>query len=123
MPLRMVIILIGLFAACAAFAAMAWLSGAEIFLFIPGRRHAHRPPTHPAIVLAGLAFCLALFVMFSEHYGLVCFTVLAGCIVLGTILGYPVFSWTPTPAQWLLTIAAGTEAIYGWTKHNTYFDY
>jgi hypothetical protein len=126
MPIRVAAILFGLLAVCVIVILLAWAFGGEFYLFMPPSRHSceiDRPPTHPAIVLAALLFCVALFLLYSQHWGLVFFTALFGGIVLGSIVGYLLFAWTPTLVQWLLTAAVGVETWYGWTKHGDYFDY
>ena len=123
MPIRIVIVLLSLFAACLAVALGAWAAGSEFYLFIPGRRGIHRPPDHPIELIIAMAFCAGLFLLFSQHYGLVFFTGLFASLVLGSIVGYLVFAWTPTVVQWLLTVAMGAETTYGWMIHGEYLEY
>lgn len=123
MPLRVAIILFGLFAACVAIAALAWAYGGQFYLFAPSRWGLHRPPTHPVVILMYLGLSLGIFFFLSQHYGLVMFTGLPVTLLLGTTVGYLVFAWTPTLVQWLLTFVAGAEAYYGWAMTNEYFDY
>jgi hypothetical protein len=124
MPIRTVLVLVGLFAACLAIVLIAWAVGSEFYLFLPGRRHVAPPsPSHPILVLIMLLSCPALFLLYSRHFGLVLFSILLGSLVLGSVVGYFMFAWTPTLVQWLLTVVMGVETAYGWTIHGDYFDY
>lgn len=120
MPLRMVLILVGLFATCIAVVLLAWSAGSQFYVFVPGRR-VLPPPTHPMVVLVFLAVCLALF-RYSQHYGLVALSLLLGGLVLGSIIGPWVFAWRPTVPQILLTLAMLGEVAYGWSINNFYLD-
>jgi hypothetical protein len=124
MPLRVAVILISLFAACVAIVALAWAFGTDLYFFLPGRRClASRPPTPPIVLLLLMALAVGLFLLYSQHYGLVVFSVFFGGVALGSLVGYFVFAWTPTLMQWMLTIATGAETIYGWTVHEDYLEY
>ena len=128
MPLRVALILLGLFVVCLAIVLLAWLSGSEFYLFVPPlsrwgirRLSAYAPPTHPSIVVGLLATCVALY-FYSPHYALVWFTILLGSLVLGSPIGYFFFAWKPTVAQVLLTLAMIAEACYGWSVQGYYLD-
>ncbi|NLE39694.1 MAG: hypothetical protein GX621_16875 [Pirellulaceae bacterium] len=119
MPIRTAAILSGLFAACLAIAAIAWAIGSEFYLLLPTRLSP--PPHHPLLVLGLLAVCLALF-FYSQREALILFSVLLDSLVLGSIVGYAEFDWTPTVMQTLLTVTMIAETIYGWTIETDYLD-
>jgi hypothetical protein len=123
MPLRTALILCGLFVVCVAIVVLAWVIGSEFFVFLPRRwlTSIHKPPTHPSVVLALLAACVALY-LYSPHYALLYFTALLGCLLLGSLVGYGVFNWNPTLMQVLLTLAMIAEVSYGWSIQNYYLD-
>jgi hypothetical protein len=122
MPLRVVLILVGLFAGCLAIVLFAWAIGSEFYVFIPSRfRWVGKLPTHPSAVLALLATCAALF-LYSPRYALFFFTALLGCLLLGSLVGYGVFAWKPTLMQALLTFAMIAETAYGWTIQDSYLE-
>jgi hypothetical protein len=122
MPLRTALILFGLFTGCLVIVLLAWASGSEFYVFLPSRWFTSiHPPTHPSVVLILLAACVALY-LYSQHYALLFFTALLGGLVLGSLVGYGVFAWTPTVAQLSLTLAMIAEAAYGWTIQNDYLD-
>jgi hypothetical protein len=123
MPLRMAVILFGLFVGCVATVLVAWAIGSEFYVLVPTRwlRAVSRPPTHPCGVLVFLAACVALY-LYSPRYALLYFTVLLGSVVLGSLVGYGVFNWKPTLMQVLLTLAMTAEAVYGWSIQGYYLD-
>jgi hypothetical protein len=123
MPLRVALILFGLFTGCLAIVCMAWAIGSEFYVFLPSRHIASisRPPTHPCEVLILLAVCVALY-LYSPHYALLFFTALLAGLLLGSLVGYGVFAWTPTVPQVLLTLTMIAEAAYGWTIQDYYLD-
>jgi hypothetical protein len=125
MPLRVAKVLLALFAACVAIVGLAWVFDGQLYMLLPpGRhyRHIERPPTHPAIIMVGLAFCVGFFSFFSRRWGVMLFTVLFAGIVLGSVVGYLVFAWTPTLVQWLLAFAMGAETWYAWSTRGECFD-
>ncbi len=122
MPLRFVLIAAGLFIACLAVAIVAWMVGSEFYILAPSYRHMiHRPPTHPIAVVLLFVFIAALY-LYSEHYALVFFSCVLGGLALGSLVGFAVFSWTPTWAQWALTAVMSVETVYCW-NNRCYFDY
>jgi hypothetical protein len=123
MPLRIVLIFAGLFLGCLAIVLLAWAVGSEFYIFIPSfrLRAANKPPDHPFVVLGLLMTCLAVY-FYSPTTGLSFFTVLLGGLVLGSIVGYAVFQWTPTVMQIVLTAAMIAEAGYGWSIQNYYLE-
>jgi hypothetical protein len=122
MPLRILLILAGLFVGCVAIVALAWAIGSELYVFVPSRfRWVGKPPTHPSVVLAMLATCAALF-LYSPRYALFFFTALLACLLLGSLVGYGVFAWKPTLMQALLTFAMIAETAYGWTIQDFYLE-
>ncbi len=122
MPLRMALILYGLFAACLAIVLLAWASGSEFYVLFPSRRITiGARPTHPGVVLGLLAICVALY-LYSPHYALVFFTALLGWLLLGSLVGYGVLGRNPTVPQMLLTLTMIAETAYGWTIEDYYLD-
>lgn len=123
MPLRMALILFGLFVGCVAIVLFAWAIGSEVYLLVPRRWYGavSRPPTHPCGILILLGVCVALY-LYSPRYALLYFTVLLASLLLGSLVGYGVFNWKPTVMQVLLTIAMIAEASYGWTIQDYYLD-
>lgn len=116
MPIRNFLILVGLFAVCFAIVAIAWLSGSELYLFLPGRRH-FGPPTHPGVILAVMAVA-ALLCCWLQFMSVTVVTLLAAGICLGIPIGNLVHSWTPGICQYLLATALGVIAWYGWTQRD-----
>ena len=124
MPIRIVMVLLGLFVACLAVVIFAWAVGSDFYLGWPTRHGLLRTTDHPLFVLAILVFCAAVFLFYSQHYGLVLFTTVLGLVLVGIPVGFFLFDRTPTLVQWLLAAAMSAEVIYGWTIHGEdYFDY
>jgi hypothetical protein len=116
MPLRTAIILFSLFVACLLVAAAAWHWHTEFYILLPGRRHFHiQPPTDPVAVLMLLAFCGGLY-LYSPHYALILFSIFLGGFILGSLVGYCVYNWHSTWAQYLLMATMGAETVYGWSN-------
>jgi hypothetical protein len=116
MPLRTVLILLALFLGCVAIVLLAWATGSEFYVFLPRRRIVaiQEPPTHPGIILALLSVCVALY-LYSPRYALLFFTGILCCLLLGSLIGYIVFSWHPTLMQIVLTLMMIGEVSYGWS--------
>ncbi len=123
MPVRQLALLLGLFCLCLAFVGIAWASGSELFLFVPGRQRSgwlHRPPTHPGVILGLLVLSLPLTYWFQE-YGVYLFIATTVGILLGSAVGFTVFQWTPSWAQHFLAAAMIATSIYAW-QQKYYFE-
>lgn len=124
MPLRVVLVLLGLFAACVAIVVIAWAVGSDFYLGWPRPHLRLCTRDDPLTVLVILLFCTGVFLVYSQHYGLVLFTGALGLVLVGIPVRYFLFGQTPTLVQWLLAAAMSAEAIYGWMIHGEeYFDY
>ena len=125
MPIRVVLTLLGLFLVCVAIVLIAWAVGSDFYLGWPGRRGLHlRTGDHPVFVLVLLVFCALVFLFYSQHYGLVLFSLVLVLVFIGIPVGCFLLGRTPTLVQWLLAAAMSAETIYGWTIHGEdYFDY
>ena len=128
MPIRVALVLLGLFLVCVAIVVVAWAVGSDFYLFWPSRRSVLRDPYdpryHPVVVLALLAFCAGVFLLYSQHYGLLLFTIiLVGGVLVGAAFAFFLFDRPPTLSQCLLAVAMSAESIYGWTIHDEYLDY
>ena len=123
MPIRVMLTLLGLFLVCVAIVLIAWAVGSDFYLGWP--RPSLRLRTHddPVLVLVLFAFCALMFLFYSQHYGLVLFSIVLGLVLIGIPVGYFLLGRTPTLAQWLLAAAMIAESLYGWTKNEDYFDY
>ena len=122
MPIRVAMILFGLFGGCIAVVLLAWASGSEFFMFLPGRRtHGFLEPLEPAGMLLFLVLCGGLF-LYSQRYALILFTILLGGLVLGTFVGWGVVAWKPTLSQLALIAAMSVEVSYGWTIREDYLN-
>ncbi|MGA2065878.1 MAG: hypothetical protein ABSG86_12970 [Thermoguttaceae bacterium] len=121
MPVRQLAQLLALFGACLVIVGVAWASGSEIFLFIPGRRAwAHRPPTHPGVILGTLVTSLILTV-WARQTGVYFFVIMAVGILLGSAVGFFVYGWTPSVAQHILAVAMIATSVYAWNQ-KSYFE-
>ena len=118
MPVRQLALLLGLFGLCLAIVSLAWASGMELFLFVPTGHS--RPPTHPGIIFCLLATSLIL-TFWVRQGGVVIFIVTTVGIVLGSVLSVNGFRWTPSLAQYYLTVAMIATSIYAW-KQKYYFE-
>lgn len=124
MPLRVVLVLLGLFAACLAIVIIAWAVGSDFYLGWPRSSIRLRTGDNPLLVLVILVFCAGVFLFYSQHYGLVLFTVVFGLVIVGIPVRLFLLGQTPTLVQWLLAAVMSAETIYGWTIHGEdYFDY
>ncbi len=124
MPLRMILILIGLLAASVGVVLLAWKTGSQLYVFLPASRlylHVSKPPTDPLMVLALFVIPVLLY-FYSQHFALIAFSCLAGGILAGTVIGFAVYAWTPSVFQHLLSLVMVAAAAYGWTQRE-YFDY
>ena len=122
MPVRQLMQLLALFAACLAIVGIAWASGSELYLFIPSRRFRpiYPPPTHPVVILMVLATS-PILTYWVRQTGVYVFMIIAAGIVLGSAVGVCAFNWTPSWAQHLLTVAMIATSIYAW-KQKYYFE-
>ena len=124
MPIRVVMVLLGLFAACLGVVIIAWAVGSDFYLGWPGRYARLRTTDDPRCVLAILVFCAVVFLFYSQHYGLVLFSIVLALVVVGIPVSFFLLGRTPTLVQWLLAAAISAETVYGWTIHGEdYFDY
>jgi hypothetical protein len=123
MPFRVATILLGLFVACVAIVVVAWAVGSDFYLGWPTRGTRLRTRTDPLFVLALLVFCAGMFLLYSQHYGLVVFTVVLALVLIGIPVSYFLVGQTPTLVQWLLAAAMIAEAAYGWTIHGEHLEY
>jgi len=121
MPVRQLIVLVALFGTCLAIIGIAWATGSELFLYLPGRHFSsHRPPTHPGGVLGLLVISVLLTCWFRQG-GVYFFILMAVGILLGSAVGFFGFGWTPSWAQHLLTAAMIGTSIYAWQQRD-YFE-
>ena len=119
MPIRQLALLLGLFCVCLAIVGIAWASGNELYLFLPSR-HAVLPPTHPGVVLVFLVLSPFLTYWLRQN-GVLFFVMVAVGIVLGSMMGFFVYKWTPSWAQHVLTVAMIATSIYAWNQKD-YFE-
>lgn len=121
MPARQLATLLGLFCLCLAIVGIAWASGSELYLFLPVRRHrCLLPPTHPSVILGVLVACL-IFTVWVRQTGVYFFIMVTVGILLGTVVGHFVFSWTPSWSQHLLAAAMIVTSVYAWNQ-KAYFE-
>ena len=128
MPMSRVLTLVGLFGLCLAVVAIAWASGSELYLFTPAGRlgslhglHVRRPPTHPGIIL-GLLVTIAILTYWLRQNGIYIFIVTALGVLLGSVVGFLVFHWTPSWAQHVLFVAMLATGVYAWTQKDFFED-
>jgi hypothetical protein len=93
MPTRQLALLLGLFGLCLALVGLAWASGSELFLFVPTGHS--RPPTHPGIIL-GLLGISPILTFWVRQGGVYVFILITLGILLGSVLGFKGFGWTPS---------------------------
>ena len=122
-PSRPLLVLLGLFVVCLAIVLIAWAADFYLYMYVPSRsmEPSAPPPTHPVTIIVFLLTGGGLL-LYAPRLGLIVLTGLLGTILLGTIVGYLAFAWTPTLVQWLLTAAMSVQSIYGWTKFGNRFD-
>ncbi len=127
MPVRQLILLLGLFCLCLAVVGLAWAARGELYLYaldLPSRWHSHlrfqSPPTHPGVIFGFLGFSLPLTYWLRQK-GVYFFILLTAGIVLGSVAGFFVYGWVPSWAQHLLTVAMIATSIYAW-KRKYYFE-
>jgi uncharacterized membrane protein len=121
MPLRQFLILIGLFGCCLAIVGVAWVSGGELFLWLPIRRgRLSLPPSYPGLILGCLVFSLGLTAWLRQFGAILLYMLTAG-MLLGSVIGFFVYHWTPSWPQYLLTIAMITTCVYA-SKQGYYLD-
>ena len=118
MPIRKVIVFSGLFGVCLAIIVIAWAAGSEFYMCLPSRCTMDRcaPPPTPAFLIAVILLIGGGLFLYAPRLGLIVLTGLLGTLLLGSIVGYLAFAWTPTVVQWLLTAAMIVQSIYGWAK-------
>jgi hypothetical protein len=120
----MFLILIGLLAACVGVVLLAWKTGSELYVFSPASRlhlHVSKPPDDPLMVLALFVIPVLLY-FYSQHFALIAFSILTADVLLGSVIGFAVYAWTPSILQHLLSVAMVAAAAYGWVQRE-YFDY
>jgi hypothetical protein len=122
MPLRTFVTLLGTYLACLAVAGAAGALGSELYIYVGQHYFGVRPPDGPWTVPSLLVVCGILY-FFSPRSALYLFTVLALGVWVGTLVGWGVFQWRPSPAQHLLGVAMTATAIYGWRIRDEYMDY
>ena len=123
MPLRILTILIGLFAVCLAITLLAWANGSDFYIFFLSKRITtiHKPPTDPVVIL-GLLVLGGIIYPFSQKSALLFFTLLISGLLLGSLVGYGVYAWSTTFSQSMLILAMIALTGYGWAKQKIYFD-
>jgi hypothetical protein len=122
MPLRVFSILTVLIVATLGLFGFAWLTGSELYFFIPTRyQPLLRPPTSPFLMLGILAIPTTVTIM-SRHYGLLIFMLFPLGLLVGTVVGWLLFDWTPSWCQHLLATFAILLSVYGWSQRG-YLDY
>jgi hypothetical protein len=121
MPFRQFLILVGLFSCCLAIVGIAWMSGGELFLWLPSRRgHPNLPPSHPGLIL-GCLVVSGLLTAWLRQFGVYLLYIATAGMLLGTAIGFFVYHWTPSWPQHLLTIGMIATSIYA-SKQKYYFD-
>ena len=121
MPVRQLALFLGLFCLCLAVVALAWASGKQLFLFLPVRFiPIHLPPTHPGLIV-GLLVLTPIVTYWFRQNGVYYFIVITVGILLGSMMGFYVYKWTPSWAQHLLSVAMIATSIYAW-KQKSYFE-
>ena len=78
------------------------------------------PPTHPGVILFFLVLSPFLTYWLRQN-GVYYFIVMTACILLGTVMGFYVYKWTPSWAQHLLAVAMIATSIYAW-QQKYYFE-
>ena len=119
MPARQLALLLGLFCLCLAIVGIAWASGNQLYLFLPSRRPS-LPPTHPGVILFFLIVSLPLTYWLRQN-GVYFFIVMTVGILLGSMMGFYVYKWTPSWAQHFLAVAMIATSIYAW-QQKYYFE-
>ena len=123
MPVRQIAVLLGLFGLCLAIVGIAWVSGSELYLYLPGRRRAalHAPPTHPGEIL-GVIVAMLLLTFWQRQVGVILFMVAAASVFLGSLVGYLIFNWTPSWTQHCLGIVMVVTSTYAWQQKHYFED-
>jgi hypothetical protein len=114
MPTRQLALLLGLFGLCLALVGLAWASGSQLYLFLPSHRPS-LPPTHPGVILVFVILSLPLTYWLRQN-GVYFFIVMTVGILLGTVMGFSVYKWTPSWAQHLLAAAMIATSTYAWMQ-------
>jgi len=117
MPIRQFLILLGLFVICLATIGIAWATGNELYLWWMPLRHwfpylpPPEPPTHPLVFLLafGVVGVWQCLVGRGARVGL---CIITGFLILGSVIGWFAYHWTPTVCQCLLTVAIVALTIY-----------
>ena len=94
MPVRQLNLLLGLFCLCLAIVGIAWANDCQLYLFLPSRRPI-LPPTHPGVILFFLIISLPLTYWLRQN-GAYYFIVMTVGILLGSMMGFCVYKWTPS---------------------------
>jgi hypothetical protein len=124
MPTHKTLVFFGLLGVCLAIVVIAWATDSEFYLFLSDPElefDAPHPPTPAFLVIVFLLTGGGAFLRWPR-IGLIILTGLLGTILLGSIVGYLAFAWTPTLVQWLLTAAMSMATIYGWANFGNRFD-
>jgi hypothetical protein len=119
MPVRQVVLLLVLFGLCLAMVGIAWITGSELYLFFPSR-HMHGPPTHPGIIFGLLVVSPILTYWFLQN-GVYLFITMALWMLLGSVMGFFIFGWTPSWSQHCVTAAMIATGVYAWNQ-KSYFE-
>ena len=120
MPVRQLALLLGLFGLCLAIVGVAWANGESTLPVHSSRRLPRLPPTHPGEILFFLSLSPFLTYWLRQN-GVYYFMVVTACILLGTVMGYYVYKWTPSWAQHVLAVAMIATSIYAW-QQKYYFE-
>ena len=78
------------------------------------------PPTHPGVILFFLVLSPFLTYWLRQN-GVYYFIVITACILLGTVMGFYVYKWTPSWAQHCPAVAMIATSIYA-GKQKYYFE-
>jgi hypothetical protein len=119
MPLRPLLLMLALIGVCVAIICIAWGYGVDLYVFSPAARTRWRqkmwgPPTHPGEILGLLAFA-GVLAFFTRRYAFGFFALITVGLLLGTPVGFLVYNWTPTWAQYALTAGMLATCIYAWS--------
>lgn len=112
MPWRVFARLLAMYVACLGIVEIAAMTNAELYIF-PMKGRGLKPPSSPSTMAFYLIFCGMIY-PFSRRYALYFFTGWTLLVPLGSLFGWGMFSWHPSWAQHLLTVAMICTTVYGW---------